>query len=353
MPDTPFQSLSTKERLDSLRFAAEKSGVQANLLEKDVWVVQVLATMFNSPFGNSLTFKGGTSLSKVYQAIKRFSEDIDITYDIRALAPDLAAPGDTDPLPTNSREGRRWREKIQKLLATWTNEEAYPVIQEGLSKYDAQFGLQVLKDSILVHYEPLSGGTGFVGPPVRVEFGARSTGEPHNEAPVKCDAADWLPNVEFPTANPHVMLVERTFWEKATAAHVFCLQKRQRGERQSRHWYDLAALDEKGLADKALSDVETAIRVARHKNVLFPENDSDRQNIEYLEAVSGKLQLVPEGEAYGILETDYQKMLDNGMVPDVDRTFRNLMLKCEDIQNRANSQVRIDKAGSFLESQNE
>ena len=133
------------------------------------------------------------------------------------------------------------------------------------------------------------------------------------------------------------MLAERTFWEKATAPHVFCLQKRQRGERQSHHWYDLTALDEKGLAAKALSDVEIAIRVARHKNVLFPENDFDRNRIQYLETVSEKLQLVPEGKAYEILERDYRKMLDDGKVPDVDRTFQDLMLKCEDIQNRANS----------------
>ena len=353
MPDTPFRSLSTEYRLDSLRFAAEKSGVQANLLEKDVWVVQVLATIFNSPFGSRLTFKGGTSLSKVYHAIERFSEDIDITYDIRALAPDLAAQGDTEPIPTDTRQGRRWKAKIEKLFDACVSEEAYPLINEGLSKYDAQFELEVLKDQIFVHYEPLSRHTGLVGPPVRVEFGARSTGEPHNEALVKCDAAVWLPDVEFPTANLQVMLAERTFWEKATAAHVFCLQKRQRGDRQSRHWYDLAALSEKGLADKALSDVETALRVARHKNVLFPENDSDKQYIDYLEAVSGKLEMVPEGEAYEILERDYQKMLDGGMVPDVDRTFQDLMLKCQDIQKEANSQARIDQVRSFRESKNE
>ena len=353
MPDIPFQSLSTKERLDSLRFAAEESGVQANLLEKDIWVVQVLATLFNSTFGNSLTFKGGTSLSKVYQAIKRFSEDIDITYDIRALAPDLATPDDNEPLPTNPREGRRWREKIQKLLTTWINEEACLIIREGLSKYDTPFGLEVLKDSILVNYEPLSGAAGLVGPPVRVDFGARSTGEPHIEALVECDAADWLPDVEFPTANLHVMLVERTFWEKATAAHVFCLQQRRRGERQSRHWYDLAALDDKGFADKALSDVETAVRVARHKNVLFPENDSDGQHIEFMEAISGKLQLVPKAEAYEILERDYQTMLDNGMIPDIDQTFQDLMMKCEDLQQRANSRARVDGVTPFVKSQNE
>ena len=348
MSEITYQSLSTKDRLDSLRFAAEKSGLQANLLEKDIWVVQALATMFDSPFGNSLTFKGGTSLSKVYKAIKRFSEDIDITYNIRAIAPDLGPQDHSDPLPATPKEGRKWRDQIGKQLSAWINEKAYPTIYEGLSKYESQFSLEVSKNCILVHYEPLSGGTAFVGPPVRIEFGARSTGEPRNEASVKCDAAEWLPGIQFPNSNLHVMLAERTFWEKATAAHVFCLQKRQRGDRQSRHWYDLVALDDKGLADNALSDIETAVKVALHKNAFFPENDSAKNRIQYLDAVSGKLQLVPEEEAYELLARDYQSMLDGGMIPDTSQTFQNLMIRCKDIQNKANDHHRTGKVSAFL-----
>ena len=353
MSDPLFQSLSQKERLDSLNFAPDKSGVQANLLEKDIWVVQVLETLFGAPFGRNLTFKGGTSLSKVYRAIRRFSEDIDITYDIRALAPSLAAPDEIDPLPSDSREGRKWRDKIEPLLNAWVSEEALPAIQGGLSMYDAEFTLDAREGCVFVHYAPLLGDEGFVRPPVKVEFGARSTGDPRYEALVKCDAADWTTGVVFPTANSHVMLAERTFGEKATAAHVFCLQKRQRGKRQSRHWYDLAALDKKGLAEKALTDVGTAIRVARHKNVLFPENDSTQQNSDFLKATSGNLQLVPKGEAYRLLADDYQTMLDGGMVPETDQTFDNVMQACEDLQNRANSHPRIHEVAAILQSQGE
>ena len=128
MSDPLFQSLSAKERLGSLRFASDGSGVQANLLEKDIWVVQVLATLFNSPFGGDLTFKGGTSLSKVYRAIRRFSEDIDITYDIRALAPSLAAQDDIDSLPSVlylkyvGKSGPRWPGFGQR---SWSRQRAW------------------------------------------------------------------------------------------------------------------------------------------------------------------------------------------------------------------------------------
>ncbi len=82
-------ALSLKDQAEALEVAAGRSGRPAHLLEKDIWVVWALGVIYRSPLANTLTFKGGTSLSKVYQVIDRFSEDIDLTYDIRNL---VAAP---------------------------------------------------------------------------------------------------------------------------------------------------------------------------------------------------------------------------------------------------------------------
>ena len=84
-----FLSLSAADRREVLGVAADRSGRPAHLLEKDAWVVWALAVLYGSPLGEHLVFKGGTSLSKAYGVIRRFSEDVDLTYDIRALAPDL------------------------------------------------------------------------------------------------------------------------------------------------------------------------------------------------------------------------------------------------------------------------
>ena len=84
-----FLQLSAEDRRDALGVAADRSGRPTHLLEKDVWVVWALATLYAAPLGEHLVFKGGTSLSKAYQVIHRFSEDVDLTYDIRAIAPDL------------------------------------------------------------------------------------------------------------------------------------------------------------------------------------------------------------------------------------------------------------------------
>ena len=85
-----YLELGPGDRRDVLAFAASESGRPAYLLEKDVWVVWALRTLFDAPMGAPLVFKGGTSLSKAYGAIRRFSEDVDLTYDIRALIHDLA-----------------------------------------------------------------------------------------------------------------------------------------------------------------------------------------------------------------------------------------------------------------------
>lgn len=126
-----FLGLSPEERAEALRVAADTSGRPPDLLEKDVWVVWVLNALFDSPFGDHLCFKGGTSLSKVFGAIKRFSEDLDITYDIRAIAPDLvSASGGT--LPATMSQSKRWSELIAPRLARWVSETALPHVSQAI-----------------------------------------------------------------------------------------------------------------------------------------------------------------------------------------------------------------------------
>ena len=169
-----------------------------------------------------------------------------------------------------------------------------------------------------------------------VEFGARSTGSPSEQRSVECDAAPYLPGVALPTARPFVMLAERTFWEKATAVHVFCRQQRSRGERLSRHWHDLVRLDDAGFAERALADRTLALSVARHKAMFFREKDAAGEWVDYEAAVSGDLQLVPEGSFYDVLTDDYERMLSDGMLLDDEDRFEDMIERCADIQARAN-----------------
>lgn len=336
MASALFQSLSASDRRDALEVAAGRSGRRAHLLEKDIWVVQTLRALVEAPFGQHLTFKGGTSLSKAYQVIRRFSEDIDITHDIRVIGPDLVTPGDEEPLPVTRSQERKWTREIRARLAAWVEERALPAVETSFAQASLSAQSLVDGDRLLVRYAPLFDAYGFVQPEVLVEFGARATGEPRVERPIACDAAGHVPDVEFPTTRPLVMSAERTFWEKATAAHVFCRQQRARGERLSRHWHDLVRLDDAGFAETAIADRAVALSVARHKAMFFREKDAAKNWIDYSAAVSGDLQLVPDGGAYDALERDYATMVSDGMLLEDAEPFDDLIGRCADIQRRAN-----------------
>ena len=145
-----------------------------------------------------------------------------------------------------------------------------------------------------------------------------------------------MSEVTFPSARTLVMLAERTFWEKATVTHVFCRQRRSRGERLSRHWHDLVRLDDAGFAEKSVTNHPLALSVARHKSMFFREKDAEGNWIDYVAAVSGAMQLVPRGRSYEALADDYGKMLSDGMLLDDEEQFDDLMERCGGIETRVN-----------------
>ncbi len=337
MAETPFRSLAPGDKRDVLVIAANRSGRRAYLLEKDVWVVETLRILVESPFGRHLTFKGGTSLAKAWRAVRRFSEDIDITYDIRAFAPGLAGGAGDEALPPTRSQEQRWTKAIRNRLAEWVREQALPVVEAGLAGDGHTARVRAEGERLHVGYDPSFDDYGSVRPEVLVDFGARSTGEPRETRTIECDAAADLPNLSFPEARPAVMLAERTFWEKATSMHVFCLRQRGRGERLSRHWHDVVRLDDAGIVDKALPDHALALAVARHKATFFREKDADGAWVDYEAAVSGGLRLVPTGPAFDALAGDYAGMLADGLLlGDGEESFEALIERCAGIEARAN-----------------
>lgn len=334
-----FLLLSAEDRREALSVAADRSGRPAHLLEKDAWVVWALATLYGSPLGEHLVFKGGTSLSKAYGVIRRFSEDVDLTYDIRALAPDLV--GDSgEALPKTRSEEKRWTSEVRKRLPEWVVVAVQPVVAEALAADALSAAIRVDGEKLFIDYEATTAGSGYVAPSVMLEFGARSTGEPASLRDVVCDATGQVDGVVFPTARPRVMHAERTFWEKATAIHVFCFQERLRGDRFARHWHDVVRLDEAGFAAAAFADRELANAVARHKAMFFPEKAADRSTIDYASAVNGGLQLMPVGDGGKALAEDYARMVDDGLLLEEAEPFETLMERCADITARANSAAR-------------
>ena len=336
MPEIYF-SLTTADQAELLDTASFRSGRPAHLLEKDVWVVWALSCLFSSSLADRLTFKGGTSLSKAYNVIDRFSEDIDLTCDIRRLLPEMAT--EPEGIPPTSSQAAKWTKAVRSRLPQWIEHSVVPILQAALVDNDMEATLDIIgkdSDSVLVKYPPLRQGTGYVAPHIRLEFGARSTGEPCEVLPVACDLAPLMPEIVFPQARPRVMKMERTFWEKATAIHVFCRQTKMRGNRFARHWHDLLRLAATERIQNSLADKSWLEQVVRHKTMFFQEKDQAGVPIDYRECSNGHLCLVPEGAAREALRDDYNSMIHDGILLAQAPEFGVVLEQCASLQDKIN-----------------
>ncbi len=131
MADSWF-ALSRKDQAEALEVAAAQTGRPPHLLEKDIWVVWSLSAIYGSALANKLTFKGGTSLSKVYKVIDRFSEDIDLTYDIREVVPDLLRDG--NPIPVSSSQAKKITDQVRDRLPRWIEAEVLTVLRSAFQR---------------------------------------------------------------------------------------------------------------------------------------------------------------------------------------------------------------------------
>lgn len=144
--------------------------------------------MFSSPLASDLTFKGGTSLSKAYKIIDRFSEDIDLTYDIRKLIADLV--DDDSALPGSRSQASKWTKAVRDRLPERIDAKVRPALVKALARDRLDLKLETGgadHEKLLLHYPAHKLGTGYVSPVVTLEFGGRATGEPHQVMQVSCD----------------------------------------------------------------------------------------------------------------------------------------------------------------------
>lgn len=331
--------LPASDRADLFRNAASIRGdMRAALIEKDFWVCWTLERIFtleNSPAG--LVFKGGTSLSKVFQAIDRFSEDVDLSFDRSALG----FGGDQDPAkaPSKSQTEKRL-EKLSAACQEMIRSRFKPQLEAAFGK---ALGTDPSKETwrveldpddpdeqtLIFHYpagieENAGSQARYARPAVRLELGARGDQWPADWAEVTPYAAQAVPKLfKNPACRVKALAAERTFWEKATILHVlYHLPSGKRlPERQSRHYYDLANLYSKEPGKRAVADFNLLRSVVEHKAVFFASAAA-----RYDLAVPGSLKLVPPPGRRKDLEEDYAKMREMifGQPPGWDEIMREL-----------------------------
>jgi len=284
----------------------------APIIEKDFWVCWTLHRLFDVlQFRPQLIFKGGTSLSKVFKAIERFSEDVDLSLSRH----DLDCTGDHDPEQSgiSNKEKRRRLENLTAKCQRSIRDHLLPILQQDftsiLGKSDWTLELDSNDPQTLIFAYPASSSSpvpSYIRPAIRLEMGARSDDWPSVNAEIRSYAAESFPDVfKLQTCKVRTLAVERTFWEKATLLHAeyYRPQDKPSNERLSRHYYDLYGLSRKGFADKALAEMNLLKRVVQHKTLFFSQKWAN-----YDIAKQGTFHLLPPEPRISDLRKDYAAM---------------------------------------------
>ena len=302
----PFLSLGARERADILRTVTARSGGSAVILEKDIWVCWILQALFSMQDPHPMAFKGGTSLSKVYRVIDRFSEDVDVTLDYRAFDDGF------DPFADGaSRTGiKRFSERLKARVATYVRDIVAPALGAAAERLaaDGRHEIRIGEDGETIRFaypSAVEEPDGYVPSEVLLELGGRNVIDPNERHAIVPDMAALTPELDYPAADVTVLSPARTFWEKATLIHVECHRRRlaDRPERLSRHWFDLTRLAAHDIGRAALADRALLADVVKHKKVFFHAGYAN-----YDRCLDGRLRLVPDDDQLPGLRADYDAM---------------------------------------------
>jgi hypothetical protein len=310
----PLPDLSRADLLALLAEAENRSGIRAHMIEKDAWVCWTLRQLFALPDAHGhFIFKGGTSLSKIWKVIQRFSEDIDVSLRREWLG----FVGERDPESAPSRKQRtKLLDELSATCAAKLCDEVLPALRQRFTETLGASGwtLTVADEdpqTLLFAYPSaysLESGAPYVRPLVRIECGARSDRWPVAEHPIASYLTETFPDL-FPSApfTVPVLEAERTFWEKATILHAEAHRPADKAtpDRFSRHYADLAALAAHPVGEAALSRDDLRARVVVHKQVFFPAAWA-----AYESAVPGTFKLIPPAPRLDALAADYRAMQD-------------------------------------------
>lgn len=310
-----FIKLDKDERSQAFRIASEKLGFPAYVVEKDFWVTYILDTLFNRiNHKHRILFKGGTSLSKCYKLIDRFSEDIDLSLHMS----DLGFQGDKAPHIVAEKESKsaakRAVEELKVAGEVFLENTILVLLKEkiiedvGLVEKWSLLLDDANAENLLFHYPKSLAddeyGNKYVKPVVLIETGTKSEHLPSEEIEINSLLEDAIVEIHS-KAVVKVLSPKRTFWEKVTLLHAENNINRVERvkERLSRHLYDIVILSRSSIGVEAMKDLALLDIVAKHKAFYYRSNAA-----KYDEAKVDTLKIVPKGEILEAFRVDYEKM---------------------------------------------
>jgi len=342
-----FARKSAEERRLFIDEAAARRDLNPIIIEKDFWVCWTLRRLVNVPkIAGQLTFKGGTSLSKAYGIIHRFSEDIDLT--IARTAPIVCEVSSPMEEGISRKERDRRTRKLKEAAQNYVSNYVMPILAKEIeASLDTSEGWSVECDAddadkqTLLFYYPRTTGFGrqfgqnfgkandrhhYIKPRIKLEFGARGATEPFEVKlirPYLADA-DLFPD-ELPDSLCELATLDiiRTFWEKITILHALHYTGKLR-DGMSRHYYDSLMLFRGGIADKARTRPELLSQVVHNKTLMFPDSKA-----RYDKALLGTLRTIPNHETIDKLKLDYSAMAE--MFMSAPPSFDDLMAGIEEL----------------------
>ena len=335
-----------EELLQLFLETANRLGTTVQHIEKDFWVCWTLSVLYGGGLpagGPRLLFKGGTSLSKGFGLIQRFSEDIDIT----VFRDDLGIPAPLDTMEALSRKKREAqlnaiRDACQKYIVGSLRELLAETLRAATRHLARSTTSNVDVDpedgdrqTLLIWYPSVTTLDSYVRPAVKIEAGAKSALDPHRQVRVAPYVAKELPDVDLTTPDVTVIEATRTFWDKVVIVHGLRRwhelrgELRQAGQRVSRHSYDLHCLWNSAVGQSAAADLSLGDDCVRHAKMFF-----DRKDLDLASAKQGSFAIAPAGPMLAALEEDYARM--RGMIFGAPPAFAEVMASVNAIHGVVN-----------------
>jgi hypothetical protein len=334
-------ALESDERSQLFQETASDRGMSAAIVEKDFWVCWVLKRIFSdSELSSRIVFKGGTSLSKVFGLIERFSEDVDLILDWRLIG---YGPGQKDPFknqPSKTQQDR-FNAEFNERAATYIGETLCPQLRELFALCpQVSVGIDPNQHQVVNVEYPAAFPLEYLRPQVRLEIGPLASFVPHDSHMIQPYAAQSFPEV-FDNPDCPVIAIdpERTFWEKATILHQQAHRTNTMPSRYSRHYYDMYCLANSKVKNKALNDLELLKDVVDFKRRFYPSPWAG-----YEDARPGTFRLVPKRARLDELERDYGQMevMIFGEVPRFRHIVDTLRLLEKEINQLIPSQPMVN-----------
>lgn len=281
---------------------ARKKNISEAVIEKDYWVTYFLDYLFNeNKWKEYFTFKGGTSLSKCFGIIQRFSEDIDLILDWRVLGYDKLEPW----LIRSNTKQDKFNKEINEKTERFLKEDFLTELIKDFSQGDFEFEIDSLDPQTILFSYPKIFDSNYLSQTIRLEIGSLAAWTPATNISIIPIIGDAYANIFKEKTNIRTVSVERTFWEKATILHHEANrpESSKMPHRYARHYYDMYKIANSKYKDKAIKDKELLRKVTEFKMKFYP-----RKWAKYEDAMDSKLRLVPDKFRFLELENDYKAM---------------------------------------------